>query len=474
MPNMQIQSDDLAWEESERLERLWRDSLFVEETQRAIGDFIKKHRRGVPEEVGPLQAGGFNTLFRLTFLDGGVGLMRFAKPGFSMFPEEKTRSEVATMRYVQDNTAIPVPFVLHWGTKEESPVNIGAFIVMDHVSHEKSMCEAMNTPGFTADKSPILDPDIDEGKLGELYGQAANVLLQLSKLEFPRIGALEETGEWEWDVTQRPLSLPINELVRTGTLPRGKLPTGTFSTTSSYLEMLAQLHVDHLTHQRNDAIASRQDCQRKYVARHLFLQLTRGRKLPSSSTNSTNDSGPFKFWCDDLRPSNILLNANLEIAAVIDWEFSYAAPVEFTHAPPWWLLIEKPEYWPAGLDDWTVQYEKRLCTFLKAMVGVEDVAIADGRLGEEQRLSGKMRSSWDSGGFWSVYAARSSSGFDEVYWRKLDRRFFGEVEDVAVEDLWKHRVKLLDDDAREAMEVFVDKKVKESETRELRWEPDET
>ncbi|CDM27631.1 unnamed protein product [Penicillium roqueforti FM164] len=47
----------------------------------------------------------------------------------------------------------------------------------------------------------------------------------------------------------------------------------------------------------------------------------------------------------------------MHIAGVVDWEFTYAAPTEFSYAPPWWLLIEKPEDWPKGLDDWTRSFD---------------------------------------------------------------------------------------------------------------------
>jgi hypothetical protein len=36
------------------------------------------------------------------------------------------------------------------------------------------------------------------------------------------------------------------------------------------------------------------------------------------------------------------MDENLKLAGVVDWEFTYAAPAEFSYAPPWWLLIEKP------------------------------------------------------------------------------------------------------------------------------------
>ncbi|KAM3513052.1 hypothetical protein MY11210_003254 [Beauveria gryllotalpidicola] len=105
--------DDVAWEESERVEREWIKSLFEESTLRAIGDFIVKHRRGIPTEMCDPKAGAFNALFRMKFQDGGSAVIRFSKPGATMFPEEKIRNEAAMIRYIQDHTTIPVPFILH-------------------------------------------------------------------------------------------------------------------------------------------------------------------------------------------------------------------------------------------------------------------------------------------------------------------------------------------------------------------------
>ncbi|ATY63204.1 phosphotransferase family [Cordyceps militaris] len=468
---MVMRGDDVAWEESERVERVWRHSLFEESTLRAIGHFVAKHRQGVPTELCEPKAGGFNALFRMKFMDGGSAVIRFTKPGATMFPEEKIKQEVATMRFIQDNTTIPVPFVHHWGTREESPLNIGPFIIMEYVNHAMDMIDALNTPGLTRDDRPILNPDVDKALLESLYGQMAKILLQLSKLEFPLIGALEETEEWKWDVTRRPLSLPMNELVRIGTFPQSKLPTTVFRSSSEYLESLATLHMDHLAAQRNDVVSSRADGEKKYIARHLFRKLAGEKRL----LPATHDSGPFKLWCDDLRPSNMLLDRNYQIVAVIDWEFSYAAPSEFSFAPPWWLLLEQPEEWRAGLDSWTAAYNERLPVFLAAMAAEEDACMAAGRLTEDQRLSGRMGASWASGEFWTVYAARKGFAFDCVYWKELDARFFGALEGGPDDagDAWRRRLGLLDEKTRAAMDSFVERKMAETQTRVLAWDPDE-
>lgn len=275
--------------------------------------------------------------------------------------------------------------------------------------------------------------------------------------------------DFTWEVTRRPLSMNMNELVRLGTLPRSKLPPpdATFKTTSSYIEALAQLNIQHLFHQRNDAVQSADDCRRRFVARQLFYKLARDKRL----SLPYYENGPFKLWCDDLRPANVLLNGDMHITGVVDWEFTYVAPVEFSYAPPWWLLIEKPEYWSEGIEDWTRVFDRRLKTFLAAMRHCEDedLAVQDG----QRRLSDQMQRSWESGDFWVVYAILHNFAFDAIYWLKIDRQFFGPTETDDPDEAWRERLSLLDETEKDEMERLVTRKLEEMEDRALAWDPDE-
>ncbi|RAH62094.1 phosphotransferase family protein [Aspergillus piperis CBS 112811] len=366
-----------------------------------------------------LEKGSYNISFRLKN-EHEATIIRLSQPGAAFFPEEKVMNEVATMRYLADKTSIPIPFIHHSGTKKESPLELSPFIIMDYVEHETNM----------------LSQQIDD---------------------------------FTWDVTRRPLSMNMNELVRVGSLPQTKLPDihTTYTTASSYLEALADLNLEHLIHQRNDSVDSADDCRRRFVARQLFCKLARDKRL----NNPALDKGPFKQWCDDLRPANVLLHGDLKLAGVVDWEFTYAAPAEFSYAPPWWLLIEKPEYWSEGLEDWIKKFDFRLKTFLKVMKEHEDNAIKKDRLKENQRLSNHMRESWESGDFWVIYAVTHSFAFDAIYWQKIDPRFFGPTVDY--EEAWRDRLDLLDEQERDKMEELVSRKLEEMESRVLAWDPDE-
>ena len=103
------------------------------------------------------------------------------------------------------------------------------------------------------------------------------------------------------------------------------------------------------------------------VAKSCYIQLFRRLASESRLAEFESDTGPFKVLWDDLRPANVLVDKDNKIVAVIEWEFTYAAPAEFSYSPPWWLLLTVPEEWSDGLEDWSAKCIPRLATLLSAM-----------------------------------------------------------------------------------------------------------
>ena len=171
--------------------------------------------------------------------------------------------------------------------------------------------------------------------------------------------------------------------------------------------------------------------------------------------------------CDDLRPANVLVDEGYKIVAVIDWEFTYAAPREFTYSPPWWQLLEKPEEWDSGPMEWAKAYEPRLDTFLRVLRQEEDAAIQRGSLAQTQRLSPRMSRSLDSGEFWINYAVQRSWAFDGLFWIYIDASYFGNGKGLGFEK----RLHLLSDADRDAVEDFVKMKLEQQQSRNsVDWE----
>lgn len=265
----------------------------------------------------------------------------------------------------------------------------------------------------------------------------ANVLLDLYKLQFPRIGAITHVPG-EWKIGRRPLTLAMNEFVRVGNCPPSMFAQDSFQTANEYFEEIANQHLLHLKHQRNNAVDDAEDGRKKYVARCLFRRIAREIRT---------EKGPFRLYCDDLRPSNVLVASETDftVRAVIDWEFAYSAPVEYSHAAPWWLLFESPEAWDPDLHNFLDKYRPRLALFLEVLGACE----AERNLDAADRLSARMAQSLDNGVFWLCLAARKSQMFDDIYWTFLDPMFFGPFETL------DQRIAVLGEQDRNEMEGFV-------------------
>ncbi|EEP75925.1 predicted protein [Uncinocarpus reesii 1704] len=182
--------------------------------------------------------------------------------------------------------------------------------------------------------------------------------------------------------------------------------------TSQYFQELAEQQFLHLKYQHNNAITDEDDCRRRYVARCRFQKIAQQVIV---------QHGQYHLYYDDLRPSNILvMESDLTVNGVIDWEYTYVAPAEFTYSAPWWLLFESPEAW--DLNNFMDRYRPHLQLFLGVLHVHENEQICQGSLKESQHLSDRMALSIENGLFWFCLAAMKSFMFNEIYWTFLDKR----------------------------------------------------
>ena len=455
-----------------------------------VYEFIGQYRPGTPTGIRRPLRGSYNVIFCVDFTDGSA-LLRVVVPGNTVFPDEKVRNEVATMRYIEKMTSIPVPHIYHWGTAAENPLGLGPFIIMDYIPHAQSLSDFLNDPTNEDPKRRYLDLHAPKDKLERMYRQVADIVLQLSKLEMSQLGSLREHGD-SFVVGGRPFTQEMNDLVVQGGVPPSIFPPEdtTYSTSDEWYAALADLHVAHLAFQHNDAIVSADDCRDKFIARHLFRQQARRGKLLEADQRPRKRQGKetFRLWIDDFRPHNILVDADLNIVGVIDWEWAYFAPESYVHDPPWWLLLTRPEFWPGTVLDFRDRFADALDVFLGVLRSREDAVLPTGAKEEEEawsidqhmealglgademRLSDRMRRSWDSGAIWANYAARRCYGFEPVFWEFLDERFFGKN----AEGGYEGRIHLLSNSAKKRMELFVERKMEESkEEKIVDWDPDE-
>ncbi|KAM5352641.1 hypothetical protein ACJ41O_005363 [Fusarium nematophilum] len=354
--------------------------------------------------------------------DGHV-LIRFPFPGniYGPWRDEKVKNEVMAMKYIRQHTSIPVPIVHHWGITEDSPEQLGPFIIMDFMQGE-DLGDLLRKPTEDEQETIILDPNIDETTLDTIYEQIAEFMLELSRLEFPKIGAISQDSELDpsrWTVTSRPLTYDMNELVTLGGCSSDYFASKPFDRASDFFTSCAELFKKHLEAQRNISGDYEDLAWSQFVARRCFAEL-----IPTPGM-VIDDEGPFRLFCDDLRPTNMLVDPEtLKITAVLDLEFTNAMPSQFAYDVPWWLLLKPPGIWigDGKMEDFLDLFVPRKERFIRAMERVESRSPP-----RRECLSDRMRDSWDSGRFWFNLASRCSFDVDEIYWEALHREGMGEA-----------------------------------------------
>ncbi len=227
---------------------------------------------------------------------------------------------------------------------------------------------------------------------------------------------------------------------------------------------MCAVKLKHLTAQRN-SVEDAADAREKYTSRHLL------RKLLQRFTSPAHTTGPFYLVCDDLRPHNILVDRNLRIVAICDWEWTYTAPYELFSSAPNWLILRNPDAWTQtyrfdtpGPDDLLSLYKSKLDLFLTVMeeeearrfaalryepkvhdfaYGYDEVIAVRGspppspnsvplvpvvRYDEptlpRNPLSKQMRASITRGQFWHTNLVQGGS-FERIYWQRLDELCWG-------------------------------------------------
>ncbi|KAK4171187.1 hypothetical protein QBC36DRAFT_101976 [Triangularia setosa] len=482
---------------------------------------VKKYHGGKGGTWHKVFNGSYNVVFVVKFKEpGSYGMMRVPLPRFSLeLREEKVQAEVNLMRYVAANTMIPVPHIYHVGTALQNPTGLGPFIIMDYHDGMVKLSDLLKEPIDTQDHG-VIDPAMTEDKMINLYGQMANILLQLDQLTMPQSGSLGYVDA-EFTVNTRAIPQTITDVITMAGCPESILGPSNRVLNSSHevYQYFSDLHMAQLIFQRNDAVDSEDDARDKYMARHMFRRAAYMNLLPSPSYTGRQDHitptpETFKLICDDLAPHNVLVDPGTgNVVAVIDWEWAWFGPKSMASDPPWWLMLKKPEYWndraKGGIDNWMEKYPKYLDIFLKALE-LEEQKLLTGKvtsvsfLGEdgdgktaaqdspvaewldklqlseetpttggaqqgpkEQPLSTRMRRNWENGSFWINHATRRTYGFDPVYWKFIDERLFGENPEGG----YDKRAESMTSEAREMMEMVVRDKMEEKngERKVVEW-----
>lgn len=255
--------------------------------------------------------GGINLHLRIIFNDGVIWLARIRRTNATSPPPQLQNyileSEIATLKFLE-TVDIPTPRVWDWSTNaEESPARV-SYMLMDYM------------PGDVLDWSSI-----DEQGKKKVISQLADIHIELCKHEFPAMGSFDQVGDKQIGPFARECLTDFkswsNEMQ----------PLGPFTHLQDYYKACINLLLD-LIHRAE--IYTNKPVETYLIYKFLYDMVPKFYPVESQAEVST---GFYLKHADD-KGFHILVDADSNITALIDWEWAFAAPASLAFNSPMLLL----------------------------------------------------------------------------------------------------------------------------------------
>ncbi|KAK0631593.1 phosphotransferase enzyme family protein [Immersiella caudata] len=264
--------------------------------------------------------GSYNICYFVQFSDGVKWVVRVPlTPCLAFGGGRKLESEVAAMRVIASKTTIPIPRLVAYAVSDgREPLS--SFLILEFVDGQR------------------LDPgklkNLPEKQQTNLYSSLADIYIQLRRLEFPSIGCLESSPDGI-QVTKKAISQDINMQELEGLQPSSIQalyyePDKRLTSANKYVAMLLEISDNAFARRRGNVYEEDQGGNALY---HLDLFRQYAQK---QWVDPLLDRGPFVMVHGDLEPFNLIVNDDMKIISVLDWEWSRVVPRQF-FIPPLWL-----------------------------------------------------------------------------------------------------------------------------------------
>ncbi|WEW57028.1 hypothetical protein PRK78_002487 [Emydomyces testavorans] len=274
---------------------------------------------------GDVTKGSYNACFPIVFLDAEGNeaekwIVRIPLLPRLAFPEEKMRSEIATMKYISEKTKIPIPRIHGYSITNNNALRL-PFLLLEYIDGK-----TLHSMGSMK--------DMPQEQRVYIYQQLSFLYLELFQQQFDRIGALtldENDEHWTFG-HNRPLTITDNDQV-VGGLDACQGPYQTFTSTIDYIYAIRKIIFNDFYFVR-DSVFDEDD------ARCYLYSLYASQGILMEWVDPEYNHGPFILMHGDLRPPNIILDDKLNVISVLDWEWSHTIPAQL-FVPPSWLTGEE-------------------------------------------------------------------------------------------------------------------------------------
>ncbi|RFU29458.1 hypothetical protein B7463_g6868, partial [Scytalidium lignicola] len=317
--------------------------------------------------------------------------------------KDKLESEIATMQLIANNTIIPLPKI-HAYSLDSSPEPLSSYLILEYIDGERLSYQHLGK--------------LSNEQKDNLYTSLADIYLQLRRLEFPSIGRLTRHQD-KFEVRKRITTIDINVQELEGLQPSRVQDSfygekGVLNCADDYIEMLLQIADNAFTEGRSTVWEKSQGEDALY---HHYIF----RSYAQNWADRDHDRGPFVLVHGDLEPFNLMVNEDMTIISVLDWEWSRVVPRQF-FKPPLWLKI--PDTTKLAWEFVYQDYLKEFDRFQSILKRREHERYGNDLLFNEWEL-GKLNS-----GFLVVNALENWTDMDWFANRYINRKCYGGSTDL--------------------------------------------
>ena len=248
----------------------------------------------------------------------------------------------------------------------------------------------------------------DKGRRRNLFKNLSKIILSLARIPLPRIGSFTINDAGLIGLTNRPLTLRLQELENEG-VPVNIAREDTYTSVEPYIQDLLSYHDSRLLHQPN-AVSSAYDAKAQMAA------IAAMRAVMPHFLERSLRNGPFVFSLTDLHQSNIFVDEQRNIKCLIDMEWACSLPAEMQQ-PPYWLVN-------CGVDEMEGELLHKYNEVREEFMEVfEKEERSFGKMDEGLLLTRTMRRSWESGSFFYLSAVESTTGLYNIFQQHIQSRY---------------------------------------------------
>lgn len=327
--------DGLEWKETlfELVPQWTRDPSIA-----AIENVCRQHLSIAPKDpctVAFHTSGLFNKLY-IVESASGPRMMRVSLP---VYPRHKTRAEVATLRWVRENTTIPVPNVFAFDDSNDNEIGF-EWILMELMegapAHRRWRTMSLEQKVVFTKRVATFQAELS-GR-----GKPESIFRGIGTLDLRKVDQVDQGHDAE-DLDKVSPGLLVSHEFFMGDHLYYDIPRGPFRSSHDWLSAVLNIIIVHQTAvlEKTDDEDEKEDAEEILPVARRLLAL-----VPKVFPAHPDEAETTALYHHDLHLNNILVNEKGEITAVLDWESISAMPLWMSTMVPKFLdepVREEPQ-----------------------------------------------------------------------------------------------------------------------------------